>query len=113
MLKKLNPLNKAIETAQEKIQTLLASTLGNLANSKVSDIKDDATYQTLIINPAYMALSGSLGGVDKFIPTIKEKFTAILMDVRDELVVIEGNSLSLQEDAQQRLPKIIQANLKA
>ncbi|MES9878943.1 MAG: hypothetical protein ABW117_17735 [Candidatus Sedimenticola sp. 1PA] len=109
MLGKLKGMagNAAIKGAAEKMVPILDKQLQNASSLGVSVIQDDEKYQSAVIDPAYLSVTASAGGVTSLVPNLEEKFVKAMFQVRDEAIIIEDNNISLVDDLDTVLPQIL------
>lgn len=99
--------DNAIDKAVEKFAPALKEHLDKIKSLKASDINDDAKFDSLIITPMLVSVSGASGGATKLIPNFDVRFKTAMLHVRDELIIVDGNNVKLVEDAQARFPKVL------
>lgn len=83
-----------------------ATTLG------VASVRDDASYTTHVVRPAYLTLVAAVSGATKLIPQFEDRFTSIMHALRDELLIFEGETVRLVDDYQSRLQAILVSSFK-
>lgn len=105
-------VDKVIDKAIDKFAPALTEHLDKIKSLKPSEINDDAKFETLIIKPMLLSISGASGGVTKLIPKFDSRFTAAMFHVREELIVVDGEKVILVEDGQSRLPKVLVEGFK-
>jgi len=96
--------NGAIDKAVEKFAPSLSEHLENIKTLKPVDVNDDEKFDSLVIGPMLMSISGSSGGVTNLIPKFDDRFKEAMFHVRNELILVEGDTVSIVEDAQSKLP---------
>lgn len=101
-------MEKAIGAVEPIVREHLtkATTLG------VASLRDDVSYGTHVVRPAYLALAAAVSGATKLIPHFEDRFTRLMHALRDELLVFEGETVRLVEDYQSRLQTVLATNLK-
>lgn len=75
-------------------------------------VSDDASFAAQIVRPAYVAVVAASHGVTKLIPQFEQRFGQLMLNLRDELIVIEGGVVRLADDFQTRLPQVLINSLK-
>jgi hypothetical protein len=115
MLGKLKEMGGAAAAQQAiaKLEPLLHEHLSKLKTIGADVVQDDLRYAKFVVEPAYLALLSASSGVTKLIPEFKERFSRLMLRVRDDLVVIDGTTVTLVEDFQARLPKVLTESFKA
>lgn len=101
----------------QELRVKLKDKLDIFRTLKVSDIQDDAKYTAVIVQPlwiyAKMQCGLAIAGLQKFSSVnAEERFRHGLFHVRDELVVVEGDSVKLVPDFEDRLAPTIMAAIK-
>ena len=102
-------VQKAVDTVSPVVMKYLDEVLGLTPES----INDDAQFSKFIIHPAYLGVTSSAGGLTKLIPSFEQRFTDAFIHVRDELVVTDDGMVSLVDDYEDKLPKVLTDSLKA
>lgn len=112
-----NLKEKAKEKAMEKLENEIAPAveekIGLFQNLKPSDVHDDEKYKALIVSPlwevAKMQSGGAIEVAQKFVD-VETKFNDGLFNVRDELVQVEGDTVSLDPEFNDKVvPVLIQS----
>jgi hypothetical protein len=102
----------AIEKAVEAVEPIVREHLSKVQALGVANVRDDTSYATHIVRPAYLAVVAAVSGATKLIPQFEERFGRIMHALRDELLVFEGDSVRLVEDYQTRLQALLVSSLK-
>lgn len=102
-------LDKAIAS----LEPIISEQLAKLQSLGADVIQDDPRYGKFVVDPAYLAVLSASNGATKLIPQFKERFTRLMVNVRNELVVIEGGTVRIVEDFKAKLPKVLADSLKA
>jgi hypothetical protein len=110
---------KAAQAAQsalaKELQIKLKDKIEMFKTLKVSDVKDDAKYVALIVQPLWLYLKVQCGmaitGLQKFYNVdVEARFRDGLFHVRNELIKVEGELVQLVPDFNERLaPTIMEA----
>jgi hypothetical protein len=103
----------AMEKAIGAVEPIVREHLAKATTLGVASLRDDASYVTHVVQPAYLALVAAVSGATKLIPQFEERFTRLMHALRDELLVFEGETVRLVEDYQSRLQTVLVTNLKA
>jgi RecA-family ATPase len=101
-----------IDKAVDKFAPALNEHLDKIKTLKPTDVKDDGKFDSLIIAPMLLSISGASGGVTKLIPKFDDRFKTAMFHVRNELIVVDGDSVKLVEDGQSKLPKVLVEGFK-
>lgn len=114
MLGKLKDLASAgaVEKAIGAVEPIVREHLSKATSLSVASLRDDASYGTHVVRPAYLALAAAVSGATKLIPQFEERFTRLMHALRDELLVVEGETVRLVEDYQSRIQTVLVTNLK-
>ncbi len=108
---------KAIKTAISKLEETVGSgiteKLETFKDLKPSDVQDNEKYNSIIINPLWEAVKlqsgGAITAASKFID-VEAKFKQGLLNIRDELIQVEGEKVALDPDFQSKaVPTLISA----
>ncbi len=102
----------AIDKAVEKFAPALTEHLDKIKSLKATDVNDDGKFDSLIIMPMLLSISGASGGVTKLIPKFDTRFKTAMFHVRDELIEVDGEKVKLVEDGQSKLPKVLVEGFK-
>lgn len=115
MLNKLKNLagGNAVNSVVEKICPSLSEQLNKVTELKPEQVKDDATFTSMVVKPALTLISASSGGVTKLIPNFNDKVSKALFNVRDELIEVNDGKVSLVDGFQAKLPTALLDGLKA
>ena len=97
--------------AVEKASLVLQEELGKALKLGAKTIQDDEKYKKMVVKPALLSLAASSGGVTKLIPGFDEKFTKAMLQARDELLVFNGDEVTLADGFEKKLPGIIEDSL--
>jgi hypothetical protein len=101
----------AAKRAVEKASPVLQEELGKALKLGAKTIQDDEKYKKMVVKPALLSLAASSGGVTKLIPGFDEKFTKAMLQARDELLVFNGDEVTLADGFEKKLPGIIEDSL--
>lgn len=102
----------AVEKAVGAVEPIVREHLSKATSLGVASLRDDTSYGTHVVRPAYLALVAAVSGATKLIPQFEERFTKAMHALRDELLVFEGETVRLVEDYQTRLQTVLVASLK-
>ena len=99
-------INLAKDKAMSKVEEVagrgIQAQINTFKNLKPTDVSDDTKYQTVAVNPIWMALKMQLGpaeglakkaGID-----IKDKITKGLFHVRNELISVDNEKVKLDPE---------------
>jgi hypothetical protein len=110
---------KAKETAMEKLENEIAPAVEEkielFQNLKPSDVNDDEKYKALIVTPlwevAKMQSGGAIDVAQKFVD-VETKFSDGLFNVRNELVQVEGETVSLDPEFNDKVMPVLIESIK-
>jgi len=102
----------AVDKAVEKFAPALNKHLDKIKALKAADVNDDTKFDSMVIAPMLVSISGASGGVTKFIPKFDTRFKSAMYHVRSELIIIDGDNVKLVEDAQSKLPQVLAEGFK-
>ena len=102
----------AMDTAINAITPILSEQMEKITGLKPSDINDDDKFDSVVISPLLLSIKAASSGVTGLIPNFNERFKGAMYHLRKELIVIEGDKVSLVENAQENLPGILLESLK-
>ena len=94
------------------LEPLISEQLTKLQALGADVIQDDPRYSKFVVEPAYLAVVAASNGMTKLIPEFKERFSRLMLKVRDELVVVEGSAVRVVEDLKAKLPRVLSESLK-
>ncbi|AIT08598.1 hypothetical protein LO80_00485 [Candidatus Francisella endociliophora] len=113
---------KAMGAAKEKVTVKVQEIAGpgiqqhidTFKNLKVSDVSDDSKYNTVLVTPVWASIKAQIGPVEGLAKKagidLQDRLTKGLFNVRDELIVVEGESVKLHQDFNAKLvPTIMNA----
>jgi hypothetical protein len=102
-----------LDKAIAGLEPIISEQLAKLQALGAEVIQDDPRYSKFVIEPAYLAVLSASNGMTKLIPEFKDRFARLMVNVRDELVVIEGNAVRVVEDFKAKLPQVLANSLKS
>jgi hypothetical protein len=97
--------------AAEEIKATLLQALGILRKMPASAVQNDEQFTTHVIGPAYVGVLTAHNAIATSFPQFQQRFRNAMLAVRAELLVPEGNKFRLCDDAEQRLPQVVAAQL--
>jgi hypothetical protein len=118
MFGKLASLGKdqAMKKFESDIKPVIDQNIETFKSLKPSSVQDDSIYRKLLVGPLWTALDASAGGslalVQKFYD-VKTKFDKAMFDVRKELIIVEGDKVSLVEGFQDKVVPTIINSIKS
>ena len=115
MLGKLKEMASAgaAEQAVSSFEPIVREHLAKVQALGAAIVRDDVSYAAKVVQPAYLAVLAATSGVTKLIPQFEARFGRVMLALRDELVLVEGDSVRLIEDFHTRLPSVLIESLKA
>lgn len=78
----------------------------------VETFNNDEKFHEQFSDRIYSLLKLYSGGIIKVIPFFKKKFYASMIEVKNEIVDINGEEVSIRPDFQQKLPQAIMRGLR-
>ena len=78
----------------------------------VETFNNDEKFHEKFSDRIYSLLTLYSGGIIKVIPFFKKKFYASMIEVKNEIVDINGEELSIRPDFQEKLPQAIMRGLR-
>jgi hypothetical protein len=114
MLTKLKDMasTAALEKAVASFEPVVREHLARAQTLGAGVLRDDASYAANVVRPAYLAVVAAASGATRLIPQFEDRFGRVMLALRDELVLIEDNSVRLVEDFHTRLPTVLVNSLK-
>lgn len=115
MLGKLKEMasSATADKAIASLEPFVSEQLIKLQSIGAEIVRDNTRYAQHIIEPAYLTVTAASHGVTKLIPEFKERFSQLMLRVRDELLIVEDNAVRLVEDFKARLPSLLAESLKS
>lgn len=113
MFGKLKDLASAgvVEKAVVALEPIVHEHLGKIQALGIATVRDDTSYASHVVKPAYLAVAAAVSGATKLIPQFEERFSGIMHALRDELLVFDSDSVRLVEDYQLRLRALLTSKL--
>lgn len=102
----------AVQKAINKFAPEIQAQLQKITQMKPADIQSDEKFSSLVVSPALLAISASSSGATKLIPSFDTKFSNALFNVRNELVKVETDKVSLVEGFESQLPDVLMQGFK-
>jgi len=104
---------KAMTSLEEQMAEPLQQNMELFQDLKPSDVQDDGKYGQIVVEPLWAAVKAQSGGAitvaQKFVD-VETKFKEGLFNVRDELIVVEGEQVNLHQDFSEKLvPTMIES----
>jgi hypothetical protein len=115
MLGKLKDMagSAALEKAIASLEPTFTEHVSKVQSLGADVIRDDVRYAQFVVEPTYLAILSASSGATKLIPEFKDRFSRLMLRVRDDLLVLEGTTVSLVEDFKAKLPKVLTESLKS
>ena len=106
---------KAMEKLENEIKPAVEEKIELFQNLKPSDVNDDEKYKALIVTPlwevAKMQSGGAIGVAQQFVD-VETRFRDGLFNVRNELVQVEGETVSLDPDFNDKVVPVLIDSIK-
>ncbi len=90
------------------ISPIIEDKIDIIKSMGVETLNNDEKFSDKI----YSLLALSSGGVIKIIPFFKKKFYASMIEVKNEIVEIDGEEISIRPDFKEKLPQAVLRGLK-
>lgn len=106
---------KALEKLENEIAPAVEEKIELFQNLKPADVNDDEKYKAFIVTPlwevAKMQSGGAIDIAQKFVD-VESKFTDGLFNVRNELVQVEGETVFLDPDFNDKVVPVLIQSIK-
>jgi hypothetical protein len=114
MLGKLKALagNAMVQNVIDKVTPIMQEQLEKIKSLSPDKMNDNDFFDSTISKPAWLAISASLGGLTNFYPALETKFPQLMRHLRDELVVVNDNTIALVDDFKAKLPQAVMNGLQ-
>ncbi|MCP4745610.1 MAG: hypothetical protein GY874_05630 [Desulfobacteraceae bacterium] len=113
---KKKAMDKAMEELEKKIGPSVQEKIELFQNLKPSDVNDDDKYKAIIISPlwqfANLQSGGAIGVAQKFVD-VESKFSNGLFNVRNELIQVDGEAVSLDPDFSNKIVSVLVQSIKS
>lgn len=108
-------MEKAIEQLKKEIGPVVQEKIDLFQNLKPSDINDDGKYQAVIVSTLWQLAKaqsgGAIGIAQKFVD-VEKKFRDGLFNVRNELVHVQDEKVSLDPEFSDKVVPVLIASMK-
>jgi len=101
-----------IDQVANKISPIIEDKIDIIKNMGVETLNNDEEFHKKFSDNIYSLLALSSGGVIKLIPFFKKKFYASMIEVKNEIVEIDGEEVSIRPDFKEKLPQAVLRGLK-
>lgn len=102
----------AVQNIIDQVTPLMAEQLEKVKTLSPEKINDNEFFGKMISQPAWLLVSASLGGITKLYPPLEQKFSGMMLHLRDELVEVKEGSVTLVEGFHAKLPQVMMEGLK-
>ena len=102
-------LDKVIEKVSPTIKEKLQEAIANIDSGIVSE---DDRFTDKVITPIKLAVIASARGATQLVPGFDQKFNIAMLHLRDELIVVDGPSISLIDDFDNKLPEVLKSGFE-
>jgi hypothetical protein len=106
---------KAMEKLENEIKPAVEEKIELFQNLKPSDVNDDEKYKALIVTPlwevAKMQSGGAIGVAQQFVD-VETRFRDGFFNLRNELVQVEGETVSLDPDFNDKVVPVLIDSIK-
>lgn len=97
----------ALDKAVASIEPVVREHLAKAQALGATVVADDTSYAAKVVQPAYLAVVAATSGVTKLIPQFEARFGRVMRALRDEVLLVDGDSVRLVDDFQARLPSVL------
>ena len=109
-------LAKAVSALEDQFGPVIQEKADMFKDLKPSDVNDDEKYSDFIVNPLWalvkMQSGGAISAAQSFID-VEGKFRTGLFNVRDELVTVEGEQISLDPEFSDKIVPVLMESMKS
>jgi len=113
---KQKAMEKALDSLEKELGPAVEEKIDLFQNLKPADVNDDNKYKAIIVSPlwevAKIQSGGAIGVAQKFVD-VETKFREGLFNVRNELVQVEGEKVSLDPDFSDKVVPVLFESMKA
>lgn len=108
-------IEKAVATLEAELAPLIQEKIELFKNLQPADINDDQKYEAIVVSPlwefAKMQSGGAISVAQKLVD-VQARFNQGLFNVRDELVEVQGQTVTLSPDFSEKLVPTLMKSLK-
>ena len=101
-----------IDKVTQMISPIIEDKIDIIKNMGVETLNNDEKFHEKFSDKIYSLLALSSAGVIKIIPFFKKKFYASMIEVKNEIVEIDGEEISIRPDFKEKLPQAVLRGLK-
>ncbi len=101
-----------IDQVAQMISPIIEDKIDIIKSMGVETLNNDEKFHEKFSDKIYSLLALSSGGVIKIIPFFKKKFYASMIEVKNEIVEIDGEEISIRPDFKEKLPQAVLRGLK-
>ena len=101
-----------IDHVAQMISPIIEDKIDIIKSMGVETLNNDEKFHEKFSDKIYSLLALSSGGVIKIIPFFKKKFYASMIEVKNEIVEIDGEEISIRPDFKEKLPQAVLRGLK-
>ena len=94
------------------ISPIIEDKIDIIKSMGVETLNNDEKFHEKFSDKIYSLLALSSGGVIKIVPFLKKKFYASMIEVKNEIVEIDGEEISIRPDFKEKLPQAVLRGLK-
>jgi hypothetical protein len=100
-----------LQKVASHVAPVLEEQLPKIRALSASKLQDDSFFASYVVQPAWLAVVAASSGLTKLYPPLEQRFGVLMQHLRNELVVFDGESVSLVDDLPKKLPAAIVAGL--
>ena len=106
---------KAMASLEEQMAEPIEQNMELFQDLKPSDVQDDGKYGQIVVEPLWTVVKAQSGGAitaaEKFVD-VESKFKEGLFNVRDELIVVEGEQVDLHPEFKDKVVPTLMESFK-
>lgn len=114
MFNKLKELasGAVVKNVVDKVTPLITEQLEKVKSLRPEQLFDDTAFHQYVTKPTWLVVTASLGGLNKLYPPFEEKFSGMMMHIRNEIVQINDGKITFADGFRSKLPQIMMDGLK-
>lgn len=102
----------AVQKVVDALSPKLMEQTDRLKDMEPDVVRDDESFTEKFSKPALVAVAAMSSGVTSLVPRFEERFSAAMLHIRDELLVLDGERVELVEGFKERLPDVMLTGFK-
>jgi len=101
-----------VKKVADQIAPVLEEQLKTLPALGASKLRDEEFFKQFAVTPAWLAVESATSGLTKLYPPIEEKFGALMVHLRDELLIFDADTVTIVEDVKEKIVPAVIAGLQ-